>query len=74
MITKKFESELLVMPLSAARVVQEAIPEETDAESLREIIKFARHLVAGWDRVWTLSERRLEILEVVERIAKEKEA
>ncbi|MGZ6224720.1 MAG: hypothetical protein ACXWMH_04320 [Syntrophales bacterium] len=70
MVTKRFEEVLLIMPLAAARVVEEMIPEETDIEAIKEIIKFARILVASWDRVWTLAEKRLEVIEEVERIMK----
>ncbi len=68
MFTKKFKKELLITPLAAAGVVEETIPEETDTEALKEIINFAYHLAAGWDRVRTLVERRLEVIEAAERI------
>ena len=73
MVTKKFKGELLIMPLAAARVVEEIIPEETDTKALKEIIHFARILVAGWDRVWTLAEKRLEVIEEVQRIMQSRE-
>jgi hypothetical protein len=68
MVTKEFDKDLLIMPLAAAEVVKEIIPEETDTKALKEIIKFASHLVANWDSVWTLAERRLEDIEEVQRI------
>jgi hypothetical protein len=68
MFTKKFEKELLMMPLAAAGVVEEIIPEETDMEALKEIIKFAGHLAIGWNKVWELAEKRLEVIEEVERM------
>jgi hypothetical protein len=68
MFTKKFEKELLMMPLAAAGVVEEVIPEETDMEALKEIIKFASHLAIGWNKVWELAEKRLEVIEEVGRI------
>jgi hypothetical protein len=73
MITKKFETELLITPLAAAGVLQEIIPQEIDTETLKEIIKFAGHLTIGWDKVWALAKRQLEIIEVAERMVKERD-
>jgi hypothetical protein len=67
MITK-FESELLIKPLAIAEVVEEAIPQETDTEALKQIVKFATHLTIRWDKVWTLAERRLEVIQEAERM------
>ena len=66
---KEFKDEFLIRPWATARFLEEdIIPEETDTEALKEIIKFARYLVASWDRVWTLAEKRLEGLEGAQRI------
>jgi hypothetical protein len=37
--------------LAAAEVLEELIPEETDVETLKEVIKFAGHLTIGWNKV-----------------------
>ena len=61
---KEFRDTYLITPVATAEVLEEEIiPEETDAEALKEIIKFASHLVARWDRVWALAEKRLEEVE-----------
>jgi hypothetical protein len=68
MFTKKFEKEFLMMPLATARALEEIIPEETDTETLKETIKFAGHLAIGWNKVWELAKKRLEVIEEVERM------
>jgi hypothetical protein len=68
MVGKKFKKELLITPLAAAKVLEEIIPEETDTEALKETIKFAGHLAIGWNKVWELAEKRLEVIEEVGRI------
>ena len=56
--------------MASVEVLEEMIPEETKPDALKEIIGIASHLTAKWDRVWTLAERRLEIIEVAERMMK----
>jgi hypothetical protein len=67
MVTERFK-ELTIMPLASVEVLEEIIPEETKADALKEIITLANHLAIRWDRVGTLAEKRLEVIEVVDRI------
>ncbi len=48
--------------------MEEMLLEETKADALKEIILLASHLAPRWDRVWTLAEKRLRVIEEVERI------
>lgn len=68
MLSKEIKGDFLMMPLAAVEVLEELIPEETDVEALKEIIKFASHLAIGWNKVWELAEKRLEVIKEVERI------
>ncbi len=68
MFTRALEKEIQIMSLAATEVVEEIVSEETDTEALKKIIHFARYLVASWDRVWTLAEKRLQVLEEAQRI------
>ena len=72
MVTKRFK-EIYLHSLANVEVLQEMVPEETKVDALKEIIGIASHLTSKWDRVWTLAERQLEIIEVAERIARSKE-
>jgi hypothetical protein len=69
MVTERFK-EITLDSLAAVEVLEEMIPEETEADALKEIIGIASHLTAKWDRVRTLAERQLGIIEVADRMAK----
>ena len=72
MVTERFKG-IYLDSLANVEVLEEMLPEETEVRILKEIISIARDLTARWDRVWTLAERRLEVIEVVERIARSKD-
>jgi hypothetical protein len=57
-----------ITSLAGVEVCEEMIPEETKVETLKEIIILASYLASRWDRVWTLAEKRLEVIEEVGRI------
>lgn len=67
MVTERFK-ELTITSLASVEVLEEIIPEETKADALKEIITLANHLAVRWDRVWTLAEKRLEVIEEIGRI------
>ena len=59
MVNEKFNKKnLLITPLATAEVVRELIWEESDSETLEEIIKFSSHLVIEWQKVLVLAEER----------------
>jgi len=62
--------EIYLSSLAAVEVLEEMIPEETRPDALKELIGIASHLTAKWDRVWTVAEKQLGVIEAVERIAK----
>jgi len=62
--------EIYLSSLAAVEVLEEMIPEETRPDALKEVIGIASHLTAKWDRVWTVAEKQLGVIEAVERIAK----
>jgi benzoyl-CoA reductase/2-hydroxyglutaryl-CoA dehydratase subunit BcrC/BadD/HgdB len=72
MVTERFK-ELTITSLASVEVLEEIIPEETKADALKEIITLANHLAIRWDRVWTLAEKRLEVIEVVDRIVQSRD-
>jgi len=72
MVTERFK-EIYLHSLANVEVLEEMVPEETTSDALKEIISIASHLTAKWDRVWTLAERQLGIIEIADRIARSKE-
>jgi len=66
---KEFRDTYLLRPWATVEVLgEDIVPKETDIKALKEIIEFAKRFVAKWDRVWTLAEKRLQVMEEVERI------
>jgi len=61
--------EIYLSSLAAVEVLEEMIPEESRPDALKEIIGIASHLTAKWDKVWTLAEKELGVIEGAERIA-----
>ena len=60
--------EMLIMSLAWVDACEEMIPEETRTDILKEIIDVADQLTTEWDRVWALAEKRLRVIEEVERM------
>ena len=61
--------EIYLSSLAAVEVLEEMIPEETTVDALKDVIGIASHLTAKWNRVWTLAEKQLGVIEGAERIA-----
>ena len=59
---------IFIMSLASVEACEEIIPEEISTDTLKEIIDIASHLTAKWDRVQTLAEKRLKVIEEVERM------
>ena len=71
MITERFR-EIYLSSLASVEVLEEMIPEETEAGALKEVIGIASHLTTKWERIWTLAEKQLGIIEVAERMVQSK--
>ena len=72
-MTKKLEKlsptrRIFITSLASVDACEEIIPEEISTDTLKEIIDIASHLTAKWDRVQTLAEKRLKVIEEVERM------
>jgi hypothetical protein len=72
MVTERFK-EMTLWSLASVEVLEEMMPGETKVDALKEIIGIAAHLTARWDRVWALAEKRLEVIEVVNRIVQSRD-
>jgi hypothetical protein len=57
-----------LMSLAGLNILERQIPKQTKEGTLKEIITIASQMTARWERVWTLAEKRLEVIEEVERI------
>ena len=58
--------EMLITCLAWVDACRKIIPEETRTSTLKEIIDIASQLTAKWDRVGTLAEERLRVIEETE--------
>ncbi len=54
--------------LAGVNVLEKQIPKKTKVDTLKEMITIASQMTARWERVWTSAEKRLEVIEEVERI------